>query len=287
MNKLFSSNPRMYLWTALALLVLANYQTWMRDYPPATTAAAPAASAPGSLPRAGAPGGDLASRIPEAPSAAAPRATVAPSEPSGTAGAAPALSAPAPASAPPAAPVVHVRTDVLDLDLSTRGGTLTRLDLLAYPQVKGEAAPVRLANTEDPRALYTLQSGLIGPEGAASPTHLATFSSALTDYRLDGRGELRVPLTWNSGGLSVTKTFVFRRGEYRIGIEYEVHNGGDAPWAVRPYAPILRNDPPTKRSYFDVTSYAFHGPAIYDGARYRKLDTADAQDSHLSVLVRY
>ena len=79
---------------------------------------------------------------------------------------------------------------------------------------------------------------------------------------------------------------MFRRGEYRIDLDYEVHNGGTAPWEARPYLQILRNDPPTKRSYFNVSSYAFHGPAIYDGTRYRKLDASDTQDSHLSLDVR-
>ncbi|HXO16416.1 MAG TPA: membrane protein insertase YidC, partial [Steroidobacteraceae bacterium] len=63
-------------------------------------------------------------------------------------------------------------------------------------------------------------------------------------------------------------------------------DGGRAPWTARPYAQILRNDPPTKRSMFDVESYAFHGPAIYDGTKYRKLDITDTQDSHLSLEVR-
>src|SRR5207253_8995802 len=107
------------------------------------------------------------------------------------------------------------------------------------------------------------------------------------EYRLDGATELRVPLTWTNGqGVSVTKTFVFRRGEYRIGLEYTLQNRTDSPWQAAPYAQILRNDPPTKRSMFNVESYAFHGPALYDGTKYRKLDTTDAQDSHLSLEVR-
>ena len=43
-------------------------------------------------------------------------------------------------------------------------------------------------------------------------------------------------------------------------------------WTARPYLQILRNDPPTKRSYFNVSSYAFHGPALDDGDTYRKLN---------------
>jgi len=273
-----TNNLRIILWGALALLLLLNYQTWMHDYPAPSAVVTPAPVAGGAP--AGAPSGsDLGNRIPEVPRAATAAAAAAASAPAGEAA--------VPGTEPRAgAAQVHVRTDVLDVDINTLGGTLDRVDLLAYPQVKGEATPVRLENHDDPQSLYQLQSGLVGPAGAEYPTHLALYSSAQADYTLDSAAELRVPLTWSEAGVTVTKTFVFRRGAYQIGLDYEVHNGGSVAWQARPYAQILRNDPPTKRSYFNVTSYAFHGPAIWNGTKYRKLDTADAQDSRLSVDVR-
>ena len=30
---------------------------------------------------------------------------------------------------------------------------------------------------------------------------------------------------------------------------------------------------------FNVDCYAFHGPALHDGTKYRKLDVADAKDA--------
>ena len=286
-NNLPRLSPRLWLWVALAALLLLNYQTWMHDYgpPPGAVAGSPATNA---APHAAAPASDLGSRIPEAPTAATPApAQGAPaSDAAATAASVPGAPGTEPAKSAAAAPRVHVRTDVLDLDISTRGGTLTRADLLAYPQVKGEATPVRLENENDPLSLYLVQAGLTGPGGAPYATHLASYASEQTDYTLDGRNELRVPLTWSEAGVTVTKTFVFHRGQYRIDVQYEVHNGGSRPWTARPYAQLLRNDPRTKRSMFDVESYAFHGPAIYDGTKYRKLDTTDTQDSHLSLEVR-
>jgi YidC/Oxa1 family membrane protein insertase len=172
----------------------------------------------------------------------------------------------------------------MDLDISTRGGTLTRADLLAYPKVKGESAPVRLEN-QDPESLYEVQTGLTGGAGTY-PNHLAIYESERSDYTLGSAAELKVPLSWREAGITVTKTFTFRRGEYAIGLAYEVHNGGTTPWEARPYAQILRNDPRTKSSYFNVESYAFHGPAIHDGTKYRKLDPTSTDDSHLSLEVR-
>jgi YidC/Oxa1 family membrane protein insertase len=278
-NNLISSKPRIYLLTALAALLLLNYEAWMRDYapPPAATAAASTTTS-ASTPVAS-PANDLGNRVPEG-------STAAPATGSAAAGAAAVVpdsaAAAGAASAAAAAPVVHVRTDVLDLDISTRGGTLARLDLLAYPEVKGQATPVHLEN-DTPSSLYVLQSGLTGPGSAPYPTHLVTWASSADSYALDSRDELRVPLTWSEGGVSVTKTFVFRRGSYRIDVDYSVHNGGPTPWSARPYAQILRNDPPTGRSYFNVSSYAFHGPALYDGTKYRNLNISDAQDSHLAL----
>jgi YidC/Oxa1 family membrane protein insertase len=271
-------NLRAYLWVALALILFYDYQAWEHDYAPATAAVAtPGEAAHGASP------GTLGNRVPDVQATPPPAAASAPPADGAaeTSAATPATAAPG-----PEAPVVHVRTDVLDVDISTRGGTLIRVDLPAYPQVKGGTVPVRLENRDAPESLYELQSGLTGPAGGVYPTHLVSYTSARSDYTLASEGELKVPLTWSDNGVSVTKTFVFRRGEYRIDLDYEVHNGGTTPWEARPYLQILRNDPPTKRSYFNVSSYAFHGPAIYDGTRYRKLDATDTQDSHLSLDVR-
>jgi YidC/Oxa1 family membrane protein insertase len=275
------NNPRLLLWGVLALLLFYDYTAWMRDFaPPAAAPAAAGAQHP--LAPAG-PTAGLADRVPQtAPGASSGAA-------GGTERSTPAPAAATPSAAPPAAaaraPAVHVRTDVLDIEISTRGGTIEQADLLAYPKVKGEPSPVRLENHDDPQTFYELESGLTGPGDAASyPTHLATFTSATESYALDGATELRVPLTWHGdNGVAVTKTYVLHRGSYRIDLEYQVHNGSGAAWPVRSYAQILRNELPTKRSYFNTDSYAFHGPAMWDGGKYRKLDVNDEKDQHLAL----
>ena len=276
------NNPRVYLWAALAALLILDYQSWLRDYPgPAVQGGAAATATHPAMPAA-----DLSTQVPAAPATASPGAASSTSASPGAASSA-AVETPAPATeAAAVAPLVHVRTDVLDLEISTRGGTLERADLLAYPLVKGGATPVRLENDDSPQTLYELESGLVGPGSASYPTHLATFESARSDYEMDGASELRVPLTWTGAdGLTVTKTYVFRRGDYRIDLDYQVHNGGSAPWEASPYTQILRNDPRTKTSYFNVSSYAFHGPALWDGDKYRKLNPTSTEDSHLSLEV--
>jgi YidC/Oxa1 family membrane protein insertase len=263
-------NLRMFLWAALAMALLVNYATWLHDYPPPppeSVAAAPANGGPAAAP---ALGGSV-------PVLAAPTAST--SLPV----AAPALLG-TPAVAPIAA-LVHVVTDVLDVDLSLAGGELTRADLLAYAQVKGGQERVRLLNRDSAQSLFVVQSGLLGAAGTPMPSHLALFDTAARELKLGaGQEELRVPLTWSDGaGVTVSKTYVFHRGRYAIDLDYQVRNASAAPWQFAPYAQLLRNNDPVATSYFHPESYAYKGPAYDDAKKYQKLKlgkdptTLDAQ----------
>ena len=280
-----NNTPRIIVWAAFAVVIYLNYQAWMHDYGPrpglntVATQNASGAPTPGSA-------ADLSSKIPQASQAqTAGTAGAGSAAPTGAvAGAAVPADTAAPAAATATAEVIHVRTDVLDVEISTLGGTIKQVDLLNYTKVKGEAALVRLENDDGPVTNFLLQSGLIGPGKGSYPTHLATWSAAKTSYDIDGAQDLSVPLTWtNDQGVTVTKTFTFHRGLYNIGLEYNIQNKGATAWQVASYAQFLRNDPRTKSSMFNVESRAFHGPALDDGTKYRKLDlAADSEDAHLS-----
>lgn len=260
-------NPRIFLWIGLALLVWMNIIQWDRDYgqrtptPAATTTGAPAATAP-----------------------EAPAETQLPALPSSDPAAPPAASASAPAASVAAvdagAPKVRVVTDVLDMDISLKGGDLLRADLPQYPKDKKPGSPpMRLLTTEE-ATFGVVRSGLRAADGRPEPTHLATYTTPSTDYRLaPGAEELRVPLTWTDGqGVTVVKTYVFKRGRYDIDLVYDVQNASATDWKAASYVQFVRHIYPQKRSMFDVESYAFRGPAIYDGDKYRKLDVEDEDD---------
>jgi YidC/Oxa1 family membrane protein insertase len=283
-----TTNPRVFLWLGLVLLGWLNYETWVRDYTPVPKSAEQiaqetverSAALEGNIPEAQVPAPTAAPPTigaGEVPVAAVPGAPLAgvPAE------ATPASGTPAPASAPS----VRVVTDVLDMEIGLTGGELRRADLLVYPLVKGQAQRVRLFNRDGPTGFYVMQTGLTGAAGAERPTHVATFTAPASEFRLaEGAGELRVPLTWTDGqGVTVTKTFVFERGRYDIALEYGITNNTDAPWSAAAYAQILRDNVPIERSMFSPDSYAFKGPAIYDGTKYRKLKITDEDDARLSL----
>jgi YidC/Oxa1 family membrane protein insertase len=277
-------NIRLMLWGVLAAILFLNYQTWLHDYAPpamapsqsstsgASTAAAPASTLADALPQASTAPGPVPQTPNAAPPAAAPAADAAPA---------------ATAAEAPAGPL-HVSTDVLEIDINLKGGELDQADLKDYPLRKDTPnIPVRLLSYEPPPTLYLLQSGLIGAAGEAAPTHLAVWRSEQKNFVLaPGAAELRVPLTWTDGqGLAVTKTFIFKRGQYAIGLDYHVKNDGAAPRKLASYAQILRHWEHASKSYFDVETYSFKGPAVYDGTKSKDLNVESDSDSKYSAVI--
>jgi YidC/Oxa1 family membrane protein insertase len=257
-------NQRVFVWAALALVLWLNYLAWQRDYAPQPGPAAPAATTS----RESQPASQA--NLPELPSEAAP--------PSAAPSASPAPEASSSQTA--AGAVIRVTTDVLSLDISARGGELIRADLLKYPKVKNQPdVPVRLFNAANP-GFFVARSGLRAADNRAEPTHLATYESAATEYQLKpGDSRLSVPLTWSDGaGLAVTKTYTFQPGSYRIEVAYDVTNQSDADWKAASYVQLVRHYEHVERSYFRVETYAYRGPAIFDGKAYQKLNVEDEDD---------
>ncbi|MDY0066256.1 MAG: membrane protein insertase YidC [Steroidobacteraceae bacterium] len=254
-------NQRVFVWAALALVLWLNYLAWQRDYAPPAAPPAPAATASEEM-RAE----DDAS-LPDLPKQAAD-ATAASAE------------AEQPTAEPQDEQIIRVTTDVLSMDISSRGGSLVRAELLKYPKEKNRPEdPVQLFTPSGP-GYFVARSGLRAAEGRAQPTHLEPFQSESTEFRLEpGQEKLVVPLTWSDGqGLTVTKTYTFRPGSYRIDVNYHVSNQTDQDWSAASYVQIVRHWEPIERSYFHVDTYAYRGPAIYDGKGYRRLDVEDEEE---------
>jgi YidC/Oxa1 family membrane protein insertase len=272
-------NLRIFLWLGLLFVLWLNVDAWMKDRAPVpvpavagTTPGVPAPAAGAEVPAGGA---GLADALPAIQAGQdAPVAATATSE----------------AAALPATPAaVRLVTDVLDLDLALTGGDLVRADILHYPLHKDDpGTPVRLFNGATAGSLFLFQSGLTtGEAGRPEPNHKALFAAESREYRLEeGRDELRVPLRWSDGaGLSVTKTYTLRRGSYVVDVAYRVENAGEQPLRLASYAQLLRHWEQQKRSMWNVETYAFRGPAMYDGERYQKLDVEDEEDQALSRTV--
>ncbi len=266
-------NIRMLLWVGLLFVAYLNFDAWMKNYAPAA-----AAKATASAPTSGtttSPQDELSAELPAIAGDAAPAAAPATPAPESVAGAI------------AGSGKVRIVTDVLDIDVSLAGGELIRADILQYPQHKDDPkkTPVRLFNADSPEMQFLFQSGLTtGEAGRNEPNHRAAFTAPAAEFRLaDGSDTLEVPLTWSDGaGLTVTKRFVFRRGSYQVRLEYAVANAGQEALKLASYTQLLRHSLGNKRSMWDPETYAFRGPAYFDGEKYRKLDIEDDEDAALS-----
>ena len=254
-------NQRLLIWAFFGLMLWITYQTWQQDYGPKPVAPSAEQPALDSM---------------DAPAVEDDLPTMA--EPPAATPAAPGADALEPASAV-AAPVVRVTTDVLDIEISTAGGTLQKAELLNYPVAKDRPDELVSLLSVFPLNLGLIESGVRALGGAAEATHLTIFDSPRDHYELDGSDEIVVPFTWTDpSGIVVEKRFRFTRGSYTIQLEQAVRNTGDTDWRGAEYARIKRYSREQERSMFDVDSYSFNGPIIYNGDKSEKLDRDDLID---------
>ena len=264
-------NQRFILWVTLGFLLWLSYQAWQQDY-------AQAVFQPGSQPAIAERADSLQDTLPdiviETSSEAIDPATIQPSATESLGQAQP----PQPVQANKA-PVIHVSTDVFDLEIGLQGGDIRRATLKAYPVAKDRPEQKITLLSSNPADLYQLQTGLRTTEGASAPDFQAWFRTEQPDYRLaDGENELQVKLHWNDGhGISGIKQYTFRRGEYGIHVKTTISNGSDANWTGADYLRIRRHNQKQERSMFDVETFSFHGPVFYDGEKYEKLDSDEIQ----------
>ena len=259
-------NLRPILWLSLAFVLFLMWQAWNQDYgvqpepPAAQTTTDTVTQDPDVVPE----------DVPEAVAGE--------------------IDSAAPAAQPEAAAVadaqgrqVTVRTDLHEMVIDTRGGTIVQADLLAFPvDLEEPSEPVRLFD-ERLRG-YVAQSGLThdrlpGIETAdRAPSHHAVFTAESNRFELaPGQDQLRVPMTWTSddGRIEVTKTFVFTRGSHLLELEHEVRNLSDEPWIGRQYRQLRHGPTPSRESFF---LYTFTGAAYFDG-KYNKEDFESLRQS--------
>jgi YidC/Oxa1 family membrane protein insertase len=252
-------NVRLFLWVGLGLLLWITYSTWQRDYPPPTvetTVSAPA-EADAGLPSA--------ADLPSLPPMSNAPVEVAPAVPG--------------AEAPAAGRSVRVRTDVLDMDVALTGGDIRGVRLLEYPVAKDRPdEPVELLS-QSPANLAIFRTGLRNAAGGPEATHVSSFRAEKELYELaEGEDVLEVPLRFTEGGITIDKIYRFRRGHYDVELEQRVTNESGDVFGGVPYLQIQHAYRPPERSMFNVDTYSFTGPVVYDGDSYEKVDVDDLFD---------
>ncbi len=190
------------------------------------------------------------------------------------------------AAAGAAGDLVIVSTDVVKASFDSRGGNLVRLELLQYADAEDRKRSVLLFEQSAERA-YAAQSGLVTTlPGITLPNHYTPMKHIPGAVSLaDGANELQVRFeSEDAGGMKLSKTFTFKRGDYTIGVRHEARNNSATPVPTQLYLQLARDgNPPRGESSFYFT---FTGPAIYTEAKkFEKVDFSDIEKGKTSHVV--
>lgn len=201
--------------------------------------------------------------------------------------------------------LITVKTDLYNLEIDTKGGTLVNLDLLKYPVDKKDTKadvldtlkdtvgmdkteknlkPIRLFNNR-PEDIFLAQSGLISASNPAqAPDHHSIFNATQDQYTLvEGQNTLEIPLTWTDNhGLTVTKHYTFTRGSYVVNLDQQIINNTQNPWTGSQYTQFLRTPYVDPAGNNFIRTYA--GAVVYtEENKYQKVDFGDMVDENLKL----
>lgn len=176
--------------------------------------------------------------------------------------------------------LVSVKTDVLDIKIDLLGGDIVMVSLPSYwAELESPDTAFELMNRTTDH-LYISQSGLVGPDGTDKPGYRPIYKSAQTQYQLaEEENQLVVDLLLpEENGVSITKRFVFARGEFLIGVYYLVENRGDKDWQASFFGQIKRDAFVPKSTSTGLKPYLGAATTTAE-EKYKKLKFADLEKS--------
>lgn len=168
---------------------------------------------------------------------------------------------------------ISVKTDVIEAEISTVGGNITRLALLKHPDALDKSKPLTLFHTGKDTHNYVAQSGLLG---AGLPNHNSLFISEQDQYVIsENAKQVQVRLkAEGDSSLKVVKIITFNKGSYLLDFSYELENTGNQPVTVSSYYQIIRDSAQLAGSSRFLPTYI--GAAIYtDKEKFKKVEFAE------------
>jgi len=188
-----------------------------------------------------------------------------------------------PAKTVSTAKLISVKTDVLDLKISTLGGDVVEVTLLDYETEQGSGVPFTIM--QNGKFKYIAQSGLIGAQGTDKVENnknvRAIFESAQSNYELTNEESLVVDLNYTAeSGIRYIKRFTFTPGSYKVDVDYIVNNATANAITVQMYAQLQQSSLVDKSSALIPT---YRGAAYATAEeRYEKYDFEDIKDANLN-----
>ncbi|MDH3977005.1 MAG: membrane protein insertase YidC [Gammaproteobacteria bacterium] len=260
-------NLRLVLWATLALTIWMSFQAWQKNFAPASSQ--PVSEVTENVGQAESNAVVMTDELPVLPDA--PESETTNNQ---------IVEVPVSVNR-----FIRVKTDVLDVKINLEGGDLQSAALPKYPLKKDEPDnPVRLLSPQRGN-FFVFRTGVRAIGADAEPNHLATYMAEKDEYILpDGQDELFVTLRWSDqSGVKSEKIYRFTRGSYAIGYDQVIDNQSSEPYQTISYTQLKRLYKPVERSMFDVDTYSFVGPVIFDGSKYEKYEATDLEEEPVSL----
>ncbi|WP_455200442.1 membrane protein insertase YidC [Kaarinaea lacus] len=257
-------NQRLFLFVALSLVILLLYSAWQEQFGPKPPAPAPVSSETLS--------GQATPSPPASETAVTPSEDIPVARPGAASGNGQAVSSQVESTVISKSQRIHVKTDLLQVEIDTTGGDIRKASLLAFPQkLKQPDKPVVLFNDELPRLLIA-QSGLLASKGFSADHHVI-FNSEQLEYKLaEGDDKLQVKLYWHGdNGLSINKIYTFKRDSYVIEMDVEIINGTNEDWTGRFYRQLQRSEVTSEEQSRFIYTYT-GGVVSNELNKYEKVD---------------
>ncbi|MCW8445223.1 membrane protein insertase YidC [Fluoribacter gormanii] len=184
------------------------------------------------------------------------------------------------------APLIQVKTDVLDVAIDPQQGDVVSGQLLDYPQSVDEKNKPFLLLQNQANERYVANSSLFVASGQNVQALDLNFTTPQQHYEMaPDQQQLTVTLSGtNSEGLDVKKEFIFTKGSYLIDVNYKIVNKGSNEWTGYLNTQLLRSSPKEdKSSVFHVGSYTGASYSEPGKHRYQKVSFSDMNKTNLDV----
>jgi len=180
---------------------------------------------------------------------------------------------------------INVITDVLDIEIDTKGGDIRRAVLRNYSKTAENPDEKLVLLSDADSNFFIAQSGLVSVNADSAPTHNAIYSAEENNYRLaEGVNEIEVPLQWiGENNVRVNKIYTFHRNSYVIDLEHRVE-AGSADWSGSQYMQLVRTPPIEDDSNAFIRTYT-GGVVFNEEIKYEKIDFDDMAEQDLKATI--
>jgi YidC/Oxa1 family membrane protein insertase len=167
----------------------------------------------------------------------------------------------------------RLQNEVLDLEISAKGGTIIKSSLKKHLDKGNTGDPVVLMENKNGH-IYIARNGLIS-QGLDVPNHNDIFTQKLST---DGHSLVQVA---EKSGVLYEKTYTLKPNSYVLEVKHTVTNKNPNPISSTIYSELVRDGTSISESQFYST---FTGPAIFtDKEKFKEVSFKDIENKKVTV----